>query len=198
MAQTEAASTAKEFMVGAAGGITQVIIGQPFDIVKVRMQVQANNSAVQVARDIWRDEGALAFYKGTLPPLLGAGACITQISIVYSTYHTVSSILHSYTGITGQALTLTGPQTFLAGGLAGLANDRDAQQSGAGNEDPICQTVSQPSIPCKDAFRGIGQHTKNKCSPEEQPSNSSKHEAARISNRIHLAVMQLEDTNHVV
>lgn len=37
--------------------------GQPFDIVKVRMQVQANKSAIQVARDIWKHEGGLAFYK---------------------------------------------------------------------------------------------------------------------------------------
>ncbi|KAL4750344.1 mitochondrial carrier domain-containing protein [Aspergillus terricola var. indicus] len=93
MAETKAAGTAKEFMVGAAGGITQVIIGQPFDIVKVRMQVQASRSAVQVGRDIWRNEGALAFYKGILPPLLGVGACPNQISIVYSTYHTISSSL---------------------------------------------------------------------------------------------------------
>ncbi|RDW90642.1 uncharacterized protein DSM5745_02417 [Aspergillus mulundensis] len=109
------ASTAKEFMVGAAGGITQVIIGQPFDIVKVRMQVQANRSAVQVARDIWKHEGALAFYKGTLPPLIGVGACI---SIVYSTNHTISHSLQSLNN--GQPLTT--PQTFLSGGLAGLAN----------------------------------------------------------------------------
>ncbi|KAL4735372.1 mitochondrial carrier domain-containing protein [Aspergillus similis] len=123
MAETNAAGTAKELMVGAAGGITQVIIGQPFDIVKVRMQVQANRSAVQVSRDIWRNEGALAFYKGTLPPLLGVGvgACI---SIVYSTYHTISSCLRlrSLSDDRTGSQALTSAHTFLAGGLAGLAN----------------------------------------------------------------------------
>jgi solute carrier family 25 carnitine/acylcarnitine transporter 20/29 len=100
MAETKAAGTAKEFMVGAAGGITQVIIGastilpslfkkkkkrrlslrerlgQPFDIVKVRMQVQANRSAIQICRDIWRNEGALAFYKVSDILLHLSHACI--------------------------------------------------------------------------------------------------------------------------
>ncbi|BCS18286.1 uncharacterized protein APUU_11114S [Aspergillus puulaauensis] len=108
----------KEFLVGTSGGVTQVIIGQPFDIVKVRMQVQANKSAIQVARDIWKHEGALAFYKGTLPPLLGVGACI---SIVYSTFHTISQAIHSLNDNTATP-TLTSTQTYLAGGLSGLAN----------------------------------------------------------------------------
>jgi solute carrier family 25 carnitine/acylcarnitine transporter 20/29 len=71
-------SAVKELAVGAAGGITQVLIGmylsqrlightkkpgQPFDIVKVRMQTQANQNAIQVAQNILRREGALAFYK---------------------------------------------------------------------------------------------------------------------------------------
>ncbi|KAL4911891.1 mitochondrial carrier domain-containing protein [Aspergillus aurantiobrunneus] len=107
-------STVKEFVVEASGGITQVLIGQPFDIVKVRMQTQANQSAVQVARNIWTHEGPRAFYKGTLPPLLGVGACI---SIVYSTFHTVSHAIQP-----NPNTPLTPSQTYLAGGLAGLAN----------------------------------------------------------------------------
>ncbi|KAL3467059.1 mitochondrial carrier domain-containing protein [Aspergillus heterothallicus] len=113
--QENAPSAVKEFAVGAAGGITQVLIGQPFDIVKVRMQTQANQSAIQVVRNILRHEGARAFYKGTLPPLLGVGACI---SIVYTTFHSLSETLKSNTNRT----TLSTPETYLAGGLAGLAN----------------------------------------------------------------------------
>jgi solute carrier family 25 carnitine/acylcarnitine transporter 20/29 len=40
-----------------------ITLGQPFDIVKVRMQVQANHNGIGVARNIWKQEGALAFYK---------------------------------------------------------------------------------------------------------------------------------------
>ncbi|KAL3490560.1 mitochondrial carrier domain-containing protein [Aspergillus germanicus] len=113
--RTTAPSAVKELAVGAAGGITQVLIGQPFDIIKVRMQTQANQNAIQVARNILRHEGALAFYKGTLPPLIAVGACI---STVYTTFHTLSETLKSHTSTS----TLTRPQTYLIGGLAGLAN----------------------------------------------------------------------------
>ena len=48
----------------------QVIAGQPFDIVKVRVQ----NSTVEVRpttvfKDILKNEGVMALYKGTLSPL---------------------------------------------------------------------------------------------------------------------------------
>ncbi|KAL4880752.1 mitochondrial carrier domain-containing protein [Aspergillus karnatakaensis] len=115
MGENSARGPVKEFVVGAAGGITQVLIGQPFDIVKVRMQVQANQTAVQVARNIWKHEGALAFYKGTLPPLLGVGSCI---SIVYTTYAALTHQIQTH----NNGHPLTPLQTYLAGGLAGLAN----------------------------------------------------------------------------
>ncbi|KAI1441589.1 mitochondrial carrier [Annulohypoxylon stygium] len=73
-----ALDTAKDLFAGAAGGIAQVLIGQPFDIVKVRLQTStAYNSALDAASSIYAKEGALAFYKGTLTPLLGIGACVS-------------------------------------------------------------------------------------------------------------------------
>ncbi|KAH8430023.1 uncharacterized protein LDX57_007694 [Aspergillus melleus] len=106
---------AKEVVVGAAGGITQVLIGQPFDIVKVRMQNRVDGGAVHIARNLWKQEGPKGFYKGSLAPFVGVGACI---SIVYTTYHLVTSTLKSTLSIP----TLTTPQTYLSGGLAGLTN----------------------------------------------------------------------------
>ncbi|KAF3357662.1 hypothetical protein VdG1_05765 [Verticillium dahliae VDG1] len=71
-----ALQTAKDLFSGAAGGITQVLVGQPFDIVKVRLQTStAHTSALEAATAIYRNEGPLAFYKGTLTPLVGIGAC---------------------------------------------------------------------------------------------------------------------------
>ncbi|KAI1869737.1 uncharacterized protein JN550_005718 [Neoarthrinium moseri] len=68
----------KDLFSGAAGGIAQVLLGQPFDIVKVRLQTSAEaNSAIGAAKAIWTKEGPLAFYKGTLTPLLGIGACVS-------------------------------------------------------------------------------------------------------------------------
>ncbi|KAK4664940.1 carrier protein ymc1 [Podospora pseudopauciseta] len=71
-----ASQTFKDLFSGAAGGIAQVLIGQPFDIVKVRLQTSTlYPSALAAATSIYTTEGPLAFYKGTLTPLLGIGAC---------------------------------------------------------------------------------------------------------------------------
>ncbi|KAF9890620.1 hypothetical protein FE257_005751 [Aspergillus nanangensis] len=100
----------KEIIVGAAGG-------QPFDIVKVRMQTQNDRHALQVARNIWVREGSLAFYKGSLSPLIGVGTCI---GIVYSSFDIYSRALRSLNPQGHDLLSLK--QMYLAGGLAGLTN----------------------------------------------------------------------------
>ncbi|KAG7110251.1 Mitochondrial glycine transporter YMC1 like protein [Verticillium longisporum] len=80
-----ALQTAKDLFSGAAGGITQVLVGQPFDIVKVRLQTStAHTSALEAATAIYKNEGPLAFYKGTLTPLIGIGACV---SIQFGAFH---------------------------------------------------------------------------------------------------------------
>ncbi|KAL4898750.1 mitochondrial carrier protein [Aspergillus ambiguus] len=135
----------KEVIVGAAGGVTQVLIGQPFDIVKVRMQTQANEGAMRVAQHILKREGPLAFYKGTLSPLVGVGACI---SIVYTSFHGFSTLLHSLNP-TSPSLSL--PQTYLAGGMAGLTN---SLISGPMEHIRIrLQTQSTTSVPA--AYTGV-------------------------------------------
>ncbi|KAI1487052.1 mitochondrial carrier domain-containing protein [Biscogniauxia mediterranea] len=73
-----ALDTAKDLFAGAVGGVAQVLIGQPFDIVKVRLQTSTQySSALDAATSIYKHEGPLAFYKGTLTPLLGIGACVS-------------------------------------------------------------------------------------------------------------------------
>ncbi|KAI0024077.1 mitochondrial carrier domain-containing protein [Xylariomycetidae sp. FL0641] len=77
-AKAGALDTAKDLFAGAAGGVAQVLIGQPFDIVKVRLQTTTQYSgALNAAKTIYAQEGPLAFYKGTLTPLLGIGACVS-------------------------------------------------------------------------------------------------------------------------
>jgi Mitochondrial carrier protein len=51
----------------------------PADIVKVRLQTTNQySSALDCAAKILRNEGPLAFYKGTLTPLVGIGACVSN------------------------------------------------------------------------------------------------------------------------
>ncbi|RAL09096.1 mitochondrial carrier protein [Aspergillus homomorphus CBS 101889] len=111
--------TAKDVTAGAAGGVAQVLIGQPFDLVKVRLQTQKGGNAFSVTRQIWADEGPLAFYKGTLMPLLGVGACV---SISFGALHTFRQAIESHNRQTrpSQDQTLSLPQFYVAGAGAGL------------------------------------------------------------------------------
>ncbi|RAL03294.1 mitochondrial carrier [Aspergillus ibericus CBS 121593] len=104
----------KDLVAGAVGGAAQVVIGQPFDLVKVRLQTQGG-SALSLTRQIWQREGPLAFYKGSLLPLLGVGACV---SIQFSAFHFFQHQLTSPNHRTRPTL----PQTYLSGALAGLTN----------------------------------------------------------------------------
>ncbi|SCU80664.1 LADA_0B08856g1_1 [Lachancea dasiensis] len=68
----------KEVFCGTIGGFAQVLVGQPFDMTKVRMQTSSvRASASEVIRKLVKNEGILAFYKGTLVPLVGVGACVS-------------------------------------------------------------------------------------------------------------------------
>ncbi|KAK3689625.1 mitochondrial carrier domain-containing protein [Podospora appendiculata] len=118
--------TAKDLFSGAVGGIAQVLIGQPFDIVKVRLQTStAYPSALAAATSIYKNEGALAFYKGTLTPLLGIGACV---SIQFGAFHSARRWLEQRrAGLSGGAFTpgvhsLSYGEYYAAGAFAGVAN----------------------------------------------------------------------------
>ena len=65
-----------EFIAGWAGGIGLVLAGQPFDLLKVRLQTNGakyNNSLVKCAQEVISKEGLGSFYKGTASPLVGIG-----------------------------------------------------------------------------------------------------------------------------
>lgn len=68
----------REILAGCFSGVLQVLVGQPFDIVKVRMQSQTNPiSPIDLTRGIWHNEGPGAFYKGTMSPLAGVSAIVS-------------------------------------------------------------------------------------------------------------------------
>ncbi|RAL64569.1 hypothetical protein DID88_001604 [Monilinia fructigena] len=113
--------TLKDLFAGAAGGVAQVLLGQPFDIVKVRLQTTTQYAnALEAAQTIYRNEGALAFYKGTLTPLIGIGACV---SVQFGAFHQARRYLESYNtsrNPTSPGLSYT--QYYAAGAFAGIAN----------------------------------------------------------------------------
>jgi solute carrier family 25 (mitochondrial carnitine/acylcarnitine transporter), member 20/29 len=93
--------------------------GQPFDIVKVRLQTTtAYPNALSAATSIWQKEGPLAFYKGTLTPLLGIGACV---SIQFGAFHQARRYFEERNARSGSS-TLSYGQYYASGAFAGLAN----------------------------------------------------------------------------
>ncbi|PVG02470.1 putative YMC1-protein of the mitochondrial carrier family [Serendipita vermifera] len=119
-------STAKDLTAGTVGGIAQVLVGQPFDIVKVRMQTAppgTYSGMMQCAGGILKNEGPLAFYKGTLTPLLGVGACV---SIQFGALEYMKRVFTTQNLRSGRGgpdgKTLEPLQLAIAGASAGIAN----------------------------------------------------------------------------
>lgn len=106
----------KDIAAGFIGGATQVLIGQPADLVKVRLQTSNETSSLKIIRQVLQNEGVLAFYKGTLPPLFGVGVCVSLQ--FYGFHETKRQILKSNNS---QNLNLW-PQTYIAGAMAGIVN----------------------------------------------------------------------------
>eukprot|EP00566_Odontella_aurita_P017122 CAMPEP_0113559648 /NCGR_PEP_ID=MMETSP0015_2-20120614/19010_1 /TAXON_ID=2838 /ORGANISM="Odontella" /LENGTH=263 /DNA_ID=CAMNT_0000461301 /DNA_START=420 /DNA_END=1208 /DNA_ORIENTATION=- /assembly_acc=CAM_ASM_000160 len=68
------AEFAVTFAAGAFYGLTTVVVGQPLDTIKVRMQGMPNHSthsAFSVAKELFSREGVRGLYRGGLPLFLG-------------------------------------------------------------------------------------------------------------------------------
>ncbi|VEU23633.1 DEKNAAC104918 [Brettanomyces naardenensis] len=109
---------AKDIFAGTVGGIAQVLVGQPFDTTKVRIQSAppgTYSSAVDVVRKLLQLEGPLAFYKGTLTPLIGIGA-------VVSVQFGVNEYMKRFFNKRNNGDKMTMQQFFISGSVSGLAN----------------------------------------------------------------------------
>ena len=62
-----------EIICGASAGIAACVTGQPFDLIKTRMQTypEKYSSITRSAKLVFHNEGILAFYVGMTSPLLG-------------------------------------------------------------------------------------------------------------------------------
>ncbi|KAL8688576.1 MAG: hypothetical protein Q9218_005545, partial [Villophora microphyllina] len=111
-----AKQTAKDLFAGAVGGVAQVVLGQPFDIVKVRLQTTTRySSALDAATQIFKNEGPLAFYKWASVPV--------QVSVQFGGFHYARRQFEARNTQTGHSSpTLSYSQLFASGAFAGLAN----------------------------------------------------------------------------
>lgn len=106
---------AKDTASGFVGGAVQVLVGQPFDLVKVRLQTGQFRSIGEAVAKTLANEGPLAFYKGTAAPLIGVGACV---SVQFYAFHEAKRQILDRT----KASALTFPQFYAAGAVAGITN----------------------------------------------------------------------------
>ncbi|KAJ8607633.1 hypothetical protein MRB53_040152 [Persea americana] len=120
--------TLKDLFSGAVGGIAQVLI----DIVKVRLQTTTKYSgALDCATQILKNEGPAAFYKGTLTPLIGIGACV---SVQFGAFNyakrafeaqnaaSATTLDKAKAALSSQSQDLSYTQYYLSGAFAGVAN----------------------------------------------------------------------------
>jgi solute carrier family 25 carnitine/acylcarnitine transporter 20/29 len=105
----------KDTASGFVGGAVQVLVGQPFDLVKVRLQTGQFSTPLEAFTQTLKNEGPLAFYKGTAAPLIGVGACV---SVQFYAFHEAKRRLMVH--YNSKDLTL--PQFYVAGSVAGLTN----------------------------------------------------------------------------
>ncbi|KAI9852558.1 MAG: hypothetical protein M1838_000426 [Thelocarpon superellum] len=125
------ARTLKDLFAGAAGGVAQVLLGQPFDIVKVRLQTtQEYRNALDCAAKIWKIEGPSAFYKA-LPPHLTS--CLfksvqfltlecDRVSVQFGAFHMARRRFEASNVSANRPPSLSYTQYYLSGAMAGLAN----------------------------------------------------------------------------
>lgn len=84
--RSNALSVAQDLVAGTIGGCSGIVIGQPFDTVKVRLQsagAGVYRGPLQCAAEMVKHEGATALFKGMATPLL-ANAPIN--AIVFAAY----------------------------------------------------------------------------------------------------------------
>jgi solute carrier family 25 carnitine/acylcarnitine transporter 20/29 len=109
------------FIAGIAYGTTSVIVGQPLDTIKTRMQASSSNiSSVAVAREIFVKEGIFGLYRGGLPLLIG-GALIR--SAQFGVYNNSLSYIRNTYGATNPEekwFKFIDPQVVASGFLGGL------------------------------------------------------------------------------
>ncbi len=108
------------FIAGFAYGTTTVIVGQPLDTIKTRMQALGTKSSIDTAKSIFNQEGIKGLYRGGFVLVLG-GSLIR--STQFGVYETVLSQQRQAFGATQKEHKLLGyfdPQVIVAGFAGGM------------------------------------------------------------------------------
>jgi solute carrier family 25 carnitine/acylcarnitine transporter 20/29 len=116
---------AKDFIAGTVAGWAQVLSGQPFDTVKVRLQTavpgqNVYNGPVDAMKKIWSGEGLKGFYKGTTIPMIGVGFCVSVQFAAQTQARKFFAERNKKNGRGDEPLSMM--QIAMCGAVAGIAN----------------------------------------------------------------------------
>ncbi|KDE04242.1 hypothetical protein, variant [Microbotryum lychnidis-dioicae p1A1 Lamole] len=107
-------STLSSLIAGSAGGMAQVLVGQPLDTIKTRAQTApraAFKGPLDIAVQTIKKEGILALYKGMASPLIGVAGVN---SLLFGANQQARKLVSPYPD-------LSLPQVAVAGAMAGAA-----------------------------------------------------------------------------
>ncbi|RCI01099.1 hypothetical protein CU097_013422 [Rhizopus azygosporus] len=115
MTNNKPTSATADFVSGNFAGMAQVLVGQPLDTIKVRLQLDHGKfkGAWDCAVQTIQKEGFFALYKGMASPLVGIGA-------VNALLFTANSTIKNHFSKDGRPLTLD--KIAIAGAGAGIVN----------------------------------------------------------------------------
>ena len=109
--------TVKDILASVVGSAACVYTGQPFDTVKVRMQVGGAEwvSPVHCARSTFDKEGLVSLWKGSLPALIGA---LSENAVAFAVNGALKRIL---AGDANDSNATSSPlKSFASGGFTGF------------------------------------------------------------------------------
>lgn len=89
---TKATNPLITFGTGAAAGTITVYVTQPFDTVKTRTQGAQGQPLGAAVTSIWKDSGAIGFWRGSTMRL---GRLVVSGGLVFTIYEHVSALLMS-------------------------------------------------------------------------------------------------------
>lgn len=115
-----APSEMDNFIAGFAYGTTTVIVGQPLDTIKTRMQALGHVSAIQTAKTIFARDGVAGLYRGGFPMFIGGGLIR---SAQFGVYESVLAVQRQHFGEYRQEDRIGGvfdPQIIIAGFAGGI------------------------------------------------------------------------------
>ena len=115
-------SSIKSFLSGGVGGIAAVLVGHPFDLIKVRMQTgtvgSTNVGVFGALSKTLRSEGVRGLYRGVSAPLV---ASTPIYAISFWGYDVGQTLVYKFLRSQGEdKMPLTIPEIMLAGGFSAL------------------------------------------------------------------------------